>query len=500
MVNNYSYDHLSYRINIKNNDFSIYDPFFKGLKLPDYIDRPDAERILDNERGLYHELIHLYQDIFLPACICERDLKNKILASLTFSTDNKNEKSEAIVKHLSLFNYLFRSDYCEKNLYSISQNEEGLDFWAISYTDLLESYADIRTTKTILDSYFRKNDSTDAFLMGYIRKKSLFHYDIIDERKLLVRLRDSDRPYAICKHVFLTLFSEIHSPFYCNDEMNTFNIVKSDLARAFTYEKDKRFYQLERNLDIFILFCIEFALTLPSISYIIKSIEDGKDKRMFHPGCRFYSLIAFICKYPDTFNNLDFDANYTEVFDQISEMWGSYKYQDVIDSLTQPYLPFYSVQFCHNRILIETPRVSIGNRCNIDIMNFFKQTGTPILLWGDQSQQIYVGNGVDKFELYEFRQRMIKLICDYIGSYPQRMNLGTIRNLDELKLTTIKLFLQESAASYVLNRCANIFINNKKGSVCPIDCISKDENCIIFQKINSKDDYFCVIPDLIRTL
>ena len=462
------------------------------MQLPDYIGSPDAEKLFANEVGLYHELTHYYEDLFFPACNCECQMVQEIIL-------NRNN-ADVLTKKRELYKYLFEEGYCDENLYSLSGKYENMDFWSISYTDLLESYADIRATKTFLDLYYRKDEHVDTFIRDYIRKNNVFHYELLDHQLVAPIRRAFLRQYAICKHVILTLFSLSKSKFFANDEYNTFNIVKLDLAYALSYVKDKSFYNLERNLDIYILFFIEFALTLPSASFIEKSIEEGKDIRMFHPGFRFYALIALVHKYPETFNDLEYDANYVDVFNQISEFLGLYKYEDVVNSLAKPYLPFYTISFACTTFLQQTKNNSIGSRCNIDLLNFFKQIGTPILLWGDKRQQIYIGDGKDKFESYQYEDTMLAYIFNYICSDLDRLSIGFHKDLSDLKNKTNHFFLQESASSFVLSIIKESILNNKKNRICPLTCINKDENCLLQNKLCKENDLFCVIPDLIKTL
>lgn len=497
----YSYHHLAFRLNIGENDFSKYEPYFNGLKLPEYIEEPNAEKLLDNERALYHELSHYYQDIYFPACICERELKINILADYVQNASGKSHNNKKHNKRRELFDYLFMTKYCDDNLYSLSKNDEGIDFWAISYKDLLESYADIRASKTVFDAYRNEDEQIKDFIRNYILKRKLFHYDL-DDNQLTTRLGDLDRTYAICKHVFLTLFSAANSRFCFNDSLNSFNRIKVDLANAFSSEKDERLFNLARNLDIFLLFCIEFALTLPSASFIEKSIEEGKDKRMFHPGCRFYSLIALIMSYPDTFNDLDFSANYVEVFDQISEACGLYKYEDVVKSLTYPNFPFSVIRHSHNLRLKETINVKIENRCNIDIMTFFKKTGNPIILWGASSQYVYVGDGNDKFDSFHYRGLDSDYAIQYLFSDVERMYnefFGTNYNPKELKSMINIWFLQESSAFFLLNRCANSFLSKKKDEeICLLDCDYKSNDCLLFNIVSRKKNIQCDLTKLIE--
>lgn len=495
---NYSYNRLRYRINVDNNDFSIYEPFLKGLKLTDYIERTDSEKLFSNEIGLYHELTHYYQDIFFPACVSERDLKFLILSNISTSSRNI-EESKDVAKLRELYDYLFRTPFCHEELYSLSKNDDGIDFWSISYTDLLESYADIRSLKTILDTYFKRSDYVNNYIKNYIKKHHIFCYEI-DGNKLITKLRGFSRRYSICKHVFLTLFSVTNSKFYYNDRMNTFNRIKLDMAEAFNYEKDERFYNIERNLDIFILFCIEFSLTIPSISYILKSIEEGKDRRMYHPGCRFYAVIAKILQYPDTFNQLDFNSNYVGVFNHISEACGLYKYEVVANSLITNDIPFHVIRFSHNRYLKQTPNVKIGNRCNIDMLGFFKQIGSPILLWGSDRQQIYLGNSKDSFDCYSYSGSQIEYCYDYLCSDYDRIFMVSPKNIEDLKRKTNQLFLQESAYSYVLNLCANSILSNDNKSICPLDCGSNEKKCLLKNKLTDSNNHLCIIPDLIKSL
>ena len=495
---NYSYSHLRYRINVENNDFSTYEPYLKGLRLTDYIERPDSEKMFSNEIGLYHELTHYYQDIFFPACVSERDLKFLILSNINTSSGNM-EESEDAVKLRELYEYLFRTPFCHEELYSLSKNDDGIDFWSISYTDLLESYADIRSIKTILDAYYKRSKYVDNYISNYIKKHQIFCYEI-DGKKLITKLRGFSRRYSICKHVFLTLFSITNSKFFYNDRMNTFNRVKIDMAEALNYEKDERFYNIERNLDIFILFCIEFALSIPSISQILRSIKGGKDRRMFHPGFRFYAILTKILQYPDTFNQLDFNSSYTEVFNQISEACGLYKYEDMANSLITNDIPFHVIRYSHNRYLKQTPNVKIGNRCNIDLFSFFKQNGSPILLWGSDSQQIYIGNGKDSFDSYSYTGSDIEYCYDYLCSDYDRIFIGSIENMEDLKCKTNLFFLQESAYSYILNLCANSILFNNNKSVCPLNCGSNENKCLLKNKLVENNNHLCIIPELIKSL
>ena len=486
---NYSFSRLSHRINIDNDDFFFFFPFLKGMQLTDYIDSSDVEKLFLNEVGLYHELTHYYQDLFFPACNCESQLLQGIIL-------NRNN-ADVFAKKRKLYKYLFEDGYCDENLYSLSGKSVDI---SISYTDLLESYADIRATKNFLDLYYRKNERVDTFIRKYIRENNAFHYEIYDHQLIAHITGRISRQYAICKHVFLSLFSITKSRFFAIDEYDTFNKVKLDLADALSYEKDKRFYNLERNLDIYLLFCMEFALTLPSASFIEKSIEEGKDIRMFHPGSRFYALIALIHKYPDTFNNLEFDANYVDVFNQISEICGLYSFEDVVRSLEKPYLPFSTISFARNRYLRQTKNNNIGNRCNIEILNFFKQIGVPILLWGNKQQQIYIGDGKDKFNSYQYEDSVLTYIYNYICSDMDRLSFGCHKDLSDLKNKINHFFLQESASAFVLSKFAESILNSDKSVMCPSNCMNKGMNCLLQKDLGIENAPSCVIPDLIKTL
>ena len=78
-------------------------------------------------------------------------------------------------------------------------------------------------------------------------------------------------------------------------------------------------------------------MTLPSAAETLKQIKKGVDRRVFHPGFRFYSLLFLIAKYPETFTRLDINSNYIEVFDMISTKLGFYKFDEVIHSITDSY-------------------------------------------------------------------------------------------------------------------------------------------------------------------
>ena len=491
MALNYSYEHLGYRINVSNNNFSIYEPFFKGLKLMEYYKETNAKELFNNEAGLYHELSHYYQDIVFPACICERDLKIKILT---------NSNSTISEKLQGLYKYLFKEGQSMEMLQSISDPNSGIDFWTISFKDLLESYADIRSIKTILDAYFKKNEDVDSFVSKCIIEQSSFHYEFFDGKKVLARLRETTRPYAICKQVFLTMISLRKSKFLFNDEEPTADLMKINMADGYSHSKNSFIYVLERRLDIFLLFCIEFALTIPSVSFIMKAVEEGKSIRMFHPGCRFYYIIHLICENPDTFNKLDFNANYVEVFDIISERYGLYSYDEVVGSYVTPDRPFSTIKFFQNKILKETKKVTIGNRCNSDIMGFFMQTGVPILLWGQGRQQIYIGNGNNGFDSYCYEGETYDYVVHYMMCALDRFFLRKTNDTDDLKQIINGFLLQESAVYYALNKCANTIINDNRTVVCPLSCKFKNDNCLLYTIFTKSEEHQpCVLKEIIKS-
>lgn len=491
----YSYERLSFRINIRDNNFSIYEPFFNGLRLPDYFNKPNAEELFQNEIGLYHELTHFYQDFFFPACICERDLKNRIVDSV------KNHSVQEVNDLKELYEYLFEESQYVETLKELINPNSNKDFWSISYKDLLESYADIRSTKTVMDAYFNKDNQVDQFISNFFINNTSFHFESFENnRKIHTKLGGTTRQYSICKQVFLSLLTFTKSKFLFCDEEPTAEYLKILMADGFRHNKGDFMYNIARRLDIILLYCIEFALTLPSITFIKDAIKDGKSKRMFHPGCRFYYIVTTILGNPDTFNKLDISASYTEVFDIISDTSSDlYKYSDVVNSYLKPNIPFSFVRHQHNRTLIETiQKITIANRCNSDIFGFFKQTGIPVLLWGQGRQQIYVGDGNDKFDILQYYGDTHDYINDYFKTVMVRYLLPKTNSIGEIKKMLSMLFLQESVVYWVINKCANTIIKGNVNNKCPIPCEYNNYDCSVLKTITNDNLNHCLLTKLIN--
>ncbi len=151
----------------------------------------------------------------------------------------------------------------------------------------------------------------------------------------------------------------------------------------------------------------------------------------------------------------------------------------------------------------KTRNIRISNRCNTDIFEFFKKLGIAIALWGIEKQNVYIGNGVDAYEIYCFNKSEFDFLFDYTHSEMERLSVtfGFAHDMVSLKSLVSNILLQESAVAVLLKRVTQALIDNKHDTRCYLDCPYKDNNCSIL-RFNNKEhiNNRCVLTPIVDSL
>lgn len=361
-----------------------------------------------------HELIHYYQDLSLPSCICEhlyktkyiraQYAKNKYGGTEDFKfTSNNNEalydyiyKTKIALDIDSLSNFL-------NNYQPLKFSTNGSHFFPeFDYNDMLEGYAELKSWQTII---CETKDSTEnhRYIKNLLQQRNkTFAKDINGEDAISCKFNDKERRYVLMRFLFLSFFHHIKRSNFClcttitkYSELSVIDyllfmdnidvIEKTSYPGGYTYRKevqisDKQYLlQCERGLLKWVLLVLEMAFCIPTIEYISTLIHEKKNtKEDFHPGCRFFKILSVIYKFPDFFNQIDENDRWVYVFDNVSRCLGWPLYMDTVNSVLLDNNEVKSNIYSYQKEFIKTRFTSTMETYNGAIFRQIRKLRIPI--------------------------------------------------------------------------------------------------------------------------
>lgn len=306
---------------------------------------------LESRVNLWHEYNHYLQDLTLFACQTENlfmDMLSSLVRTLTSCDgiayplmDKANRASNLLLnisgeyqdalnqfyRQADIYDYIFRQSHRlpDTDEYALPVNEEErLNYFSLSYNDLLESYAYLKShvdlflwcnnnperTKTV-KTYIHQRDG----IVPIVKCGDTYEYD-----KSALRYK---RPYEIVRYLFVLCFSRL--PW--TDMQGIYQYMYEEMPEKYIGTKAWEMY-------IYILFSLETALSIPSADKILDILSKDKDRSIeeFSPVHRFYKVLKTIVSYGGFPPAKDKEKWYFTYFEWVSNFCGWMSYQDMKES------------------------------------------------------------------------------------------------------------------------------------------------------------------------
>lgn len=369
---------------VESDDFHLLRWIIKN-RIRDFSlkDDPELEQG-KNYLGVIHELSHYYQDLSLPACISEH------LYKIWYYRDNVDRHLgyDPWIKidndDIEMFNYIYKEPVC-CNFASLINNNK-LEFtnekdWfdPINYTDLLESYAEMKAWYSII-AESAPTEENHRYIRQLLKEKNTkLQISSKGNHQTSITYNTPLDKYSITRTHFLLFLLQyidikgakktIPNTIYDIDYLSKALCMGFGITLVSSFDKERynnkqhaedTFYLMfyEARVLSWVLFALDVSLSIPtvkSINWLIKNHNFKKED--FHPCCRFYKVIQTIAEHPEYFSNLDDNSRWIDSFNYIAEVNGWLPYFDTIADVSKNnkfsncgYIPEYQDKLMAERI------------------------------------------------------------------------------------------------------------------------------------------------------
>ena len=296
----------------------------------------------------FHELNHYIQDLSIISCITEGDFKDKISAGLVALSnekglffplmDNENRRyNQNVLKGSQggeMFNVLedIYDVYCfiykethhkpQTTEYDYkSPNEYFFEHFALSYKDLIECYAYIKSYHDLFD--YVGTEEEIGKVNQYFNANNVFPF-ISEGRQFGVDINLKEFNKASFSHFYHTA-----QVFF----MAAMPEKWGEIIRYYHEDCPKIFHGSLAEMTLIELYLtLEVALNIPNCDYILEKLATGKAKKEdFSPVHRFYKVIKAIREnggFPDAVDGTPF---YFTFFNWVANQYDWLSYEETCD-------------------------------------------------------------------------------------------------------------------------------------------------------------------------
>lgn len=452
----------------------------------------------------FHELNHYIQDLSLTSCIAEGDFKDKISTALIVLSNEKGlfyplmknenrlhnqnalkesqggEMFKALEDIYDVYHFIYKKAHHKPQTTEYdynSPNEHFFEHFALSYNDLLECYAYVKSYHDLF-TYVRTEEEIGK-VNQYLNANNVFPF-VSEGKQFGVDINLKEFNKALPSHFYHTaqlLFMAAMPENW------------GEIIRYYHEDCPKNFHGSMAEMTLIELYLtLEVALNIPDCDYILEQVTTEKvSKEFFSPVHRFYKVIKTIRDnggFPDAVEGIPF---YFTFFNWVANQngWPIYEktFNRILSSLS------YRFEKYHEAVTSLQTRV-LSKKLHGNPHHFFAPPAYLAFVCGLP----LISRNAKQLELVHVLGNMIKEstgLADMYHTYFGEIRKANIEKDMEAIVMNGVAMLRETACR-IMSHCVQQALLRKGVFRCPFgesDCPMSNKKCKQINDIFSVGEY-----------